>query len=260
VIQSKLPFIGSGSGTGLALHETATPVSPLLGSDRSALLVTVLFVFSVLSIPKFNLPGVLAFGAFPLFLMSAAKLHAGMMLKRLLLISPFVLVMAAGNLLLDRHPVMWISGMTISGGMISGTVIVAKTIISMAGLLSVTHCIPFYRICRALEALHVPDILVTQLILLDRYRSVLHDEAQSMKKARDIRSFGRKGKELFRTASLIGSLLLRTTNRAERLYRSMSARGFHGLMGNRSDKNMSHGDLKTIGLWSLLFLALHLIF
>ncbi len=222
MIQSRLPFISSGLESG----KTAVPVSPFLGSDRSALLVTALFVFSLLSIPKFNLSEVIAFGAFPLFLMSAAKLHAGMMMKRLLLISPFVLFMAAGNLLLDRNPVMQISGITISGGMISGTVIVAKTIISVAGLLSVTHCIPFYRICRALEALHVPDVLITQLILLNRYRSVLHEEAQSMQKARDIRSFGRKGKELFRTAPLIGSLLLRTTNRAERLYRSMSCKGF----------------------------------
>ena len=144
--------------------------------------------------------------------------------------------------------------------MISGTVIVAKTIISVAGLLSVTSSIPFYRICRALEALHVPDVLITQLILLDRYRSVLHEEAQSMLKARTIRSFGRKGKELFRTAPLIGSLLLRTTNRAERLYRSMSARGFQGGLGSRSAENISTSDWKTIGIWSFFFLSLRLIF
>jgi cobalt/nickel transport system permease protein len=256
VIKSRLPFLDSG----LAECETATPLSPFLGSDRSALLVTALFVFSLLSISKFNLPGVITFGAFPLFLMVAGKLPAGVIIKQLLLISPFVLVMAAGNLLLDRNPVMWISGITISGGMISGTVIVAKTIISVAGLLSVTSCIPFYRICRALETLHVPDVLITQLILLNRYRSVLHEEAQSMLKARDIRSFGRKGKELFRTAPLIGSLLLRTTSRAERLYRSMSARGFHGRMGHSSTENMNLDDWKTIGLWSLFFLSLRLTF
>lgn len=233
---------------------------PFLGSDRSALLVTALFVVFLLSIPKFNIPGVLAFGAFPLFLMSAAKLHAGVIVRRLLLISPFVLVMAGGNLVLDRSPVMLISGIPISGGMISGTVIVAKTIISVAGLLSVTLCIPFYRICRALEALHVPPVLITQLLLLDRYRSVLQEEALSMQKARDIRSFGRRGKELSRTAPLIGSLLLRTTNRAERLYRSMSARGFQGGMSNRPAEKISRSDWGTIGLWSLLFLALRLIF
>ena len=255
-MKRRLSFIGSGT----AERETVTPASPFLGSDRSALLVMVLFVFALLSVPKFNLPGVIAFGAFPLFLISAAKLHVGIMVKRLLLISPFVLFMAAGNLFLDRNPVILIYGITLSGGMISGTVIVGKTIISVAGLLSVTSSIPFYRICRALEALHVPDVLITQLILLDRYRSVLHEEAQSMLKARNIRSFGRKGKELFRTAPLIGSLLLRTTNRAERLYRSMSARGFQGGLGSRSAENISTSDWKTIGIWSFFFLSLRLIF
>ncbi len=255
-MKRRLSFIGSGT----AERETVTPASPFLGSDRSALLVMVLFVFALLSVPKFNLPGVIAFGAFPLFLISAAKLHVGIMVKRLLLISPFVLFMAAGNLFLDRNPVILIYGITFSGGMISGTVIVAKTIISVAGLLSVTSSIPFYRICRALEAFRVPDVLITQLILLDRYRSVLHEEAQSMLKARNIRSFGRKGKELFRTAPLIGSLLLRTTNRAERLYRSMSARGFHGRIGHSSTENMNLDDWKTIGIWSFFFLSLRLIF
>ena len=255
-MKRRLSFIGSGT----AERETVTPASPFLGSDRSALLVMVLFVFALLSVPKFNLPGVIAFGAFPLFLISAAKLHVGIMVKRLLLISPFVLFMAAGNLFLDRNPVILIYGITLSGGMISGTVIVGKTIISVAGLLSVTSSIPFYRICRALEAFRVPDVLITQLILLDRYRSVLHEEAQSMLKARNIRSFGRKGKELFRTAPLIGSLLLRTTNRAERLYRSMSARGFHGRIGHSSTENMNLDDWKTIGIWSFLFLSLRLIF
>ncbi|EAT59066.1 energy-coupling factor transporter transmembrane component T [Chlorobium ferrooxidans] len=255
-MRSRLHSDDSGS-TG---HEKATPVSLFLGSDRSALIVTVLFVFSLLSVPKFNLPGVIAFGTFPLFLMFATRLDVNIIVKRLLQISPFVLFMAAGNLVLDRNPVMTISGITLSGGMISGTVIVAKTIISVAGLLTVTLCIPFYRICCALESLHVPDLLITQLILLERYSSVLHKEAQAMQKARDIRSFGRRGKGLFRTAPLLGSLLLRTTDRAERLYRSMSARGFNGRLASRSPANMSPQEWKTVGLWTLFFLALRLIF
>ena len=255
-----MPSRFPSGGSAPAERERATRLSLFLGSDRSALLVMALFIVSLLSIPKYNLPAVLAFGAFPLFLMSAARLHAGMMVKRLALISPFVLFMAGGNLLLDRNPVMLISGIALSGGMISGSVIVAKTIVSVAALLSVTLCIPFYRICRALDALHVPDVLITQLILLDRYRSVLEEEALAMKRARDIRSFGGRGKGLFRTASLIGSLLLRTTSRAERLYRSMCARGFQGRLNNRTAESISRGDWKTIGLWSLLFLALRLIF
>lgn len=248
------------AGSDLAGEDKSMLSSPFLGSDRSALLVSALFVFSLLSLPKYNLSGVIAFGAFPLFLMSAAKLPAGRIIKRLLQISPFILFMAAGNLFLDRTPIWFLSGFTVTGGMMTATVIFAKTIISLAGMLSVTLCIPFYRICRALEAFYLPEVLVTQLMLLNRYRSVLQEEALSIQKARDLRSFGNRGKELFRTASLIGSLLLRTTKRAERLYRSMIARGFQGRMRVCPADSMTSADWRVVGLWSLLFLALRIIF
>jgi cobalt/nickel transport system permease protein len=234
--------------------------TPFLGTDRSALLIVALFVISVLSISKFRLLAVISFAAFPIFLMGAAKIPASIFLKRLLHLSPFVLFMAAGNLLLDRTPFLQFFGLTITGGMLSGAVIVAKTMISIAGLISATLCIPFYRICRALEAYHVPEVLVTQLMLLYRYSAVLGEEAASMQKARDMRSFGNRGKGLFRTASLIGSLLLRTSNRAEKIYRSMSARGFQGRISSQSAKKFTSREWMNIGLWALFFLTLRLIF
>lgn len=242
-------------------HESAQASAPFfLGSDRSALIIITLFVLSVISIPKFNLSELFVFAAFPIFIISAARVPVKVIAKRVLLISPFVLFMASGNLLLDRTPLWSVSGVTFTEGMVSGTVIVAKTIITIAGLLSVTLCIPFYRICRALTAFHLPDVLVTQLMLLNRYSSVLNEEAASMQKARDIRSFGNRGKELFRTASLIGSLLLRTTARAERIYRAMSARGFNGQKLMRDNSIISAREWSTIAVWSLLFLSLRLIF
>jgi len=251
---------GRSNGIYLAGRGSSTPPSPFLGSDRSALLITALFVFFILSVPKFNLSQALAFGAFPLFLITAAKLPVRIMTAQLLRISPFVLFMAAGNLYFDRTAVQQIFGLTLTGGMISGSVIVAKTMISIAGMLTLTISIPFHRICLALEAFHVPEVMVTQLMLLFRFSSVLREEAVSMQKARDIRSFGRKGKDLFRTAGLIGSLLLRTTDRAERVYRAMIARGFQERISSRPSGKISSGEWITIVIWSLLFLLLRMIF
>lgn len=241
--------------------KNSTPqLSRILGGDLSALVVTALFLLSVLSVPKFNLTTVVVFAAFPLFLIGAARAPARVILKRLLQLSPFVLFMAGGNLSLDRTPMWLLGGLTITGGMVSAMVMVAKTMISVAGMLSVTLCIPFYRICRALEALHLPEVLVTQLMLLYRYSSVLQEEALSMQKARDLRSFGRRGKEFSNTASLVGSLLLRTVNRSEKIYRAMTARGFQERMSMLHDEKISPGDWKIIVLWALLLLAFRLIF
>jgi len=232
----------------------------ILGSDRATLVITMLFLVSLLSIPKFSLLTVVVFAAFPLFLMQATNVTASVIARRLLQLSPFVLFMAAGNLFFDRQPMLDVAGFAISGGMVSALVIVMKTLIIIATIFVVTHSIPFYRICRALETLHLPETVITQLILLDRYRTVVQEEALSMQRARDIRSFGGRGKELFRTASLIGSLLLRTTHRAERLYRSMSARGFQERMSVRSQQKISASEWRIILLWALLFVALRLIF
>jgi len=238
----------------------STPNTLYLGSDRSAILVIALFVFAVLSVPKFNLSEVIVFAAFPLFLVNAAKLPPAMITRPLLRLSPFVLFMAAGNLFIDRAPMFLLSGLIVTGGMMSGAVIVAKTTIIVAGMLSVTLSIPFHRICRALATLHLPEVLITQLLLLYRFIEVLREEANSMQRARDIRSFGNKGKGILNTAALIGSLLLRTKNRAERLYRAMTARGFQYRTSKQAAAGITAGECLVVVLWGICFLSLRLIF
>ncbi|MFZ4801158.1 MAG: energy-coupling factor transporter transmembrane component T family protein [Chlorobium sp.] len=235
-------------------------LSPFQDSDRVTLLVATLFICSVLAIPKFNIEEVIPFAAFPVFVITLAKVPAKVIVKRQLLLSPFMLFMAAGNLVLDRTPRLLMLGMTITGGMLSGTVIVAKTSIIIAGILAITQYLPFYRICNALSSLGLPEILVTQLTLLNRYLSVIHDEALSIQRARDSRSFGNKGKGILNTASLLGTLLLRSQNRAERIYRAMSARGFDKRITKLSVRKLTAKELRAVGVWFTLFLALRLIF
>jgi cobalt/nickel transport system permease protein len=237
-----------------------SPSALLLGSDRSALVVAAFFIFSVLSIPKFNLSEVIVFACFPLFLITAANLPKRVIGKRLLQLLPFVLLLAAGNIFLDLNPMLKLSGIVITGGVISGSVIVAKTLITVASMLSLTLCIPFHRICRALAAFHLPEQLITQLILLYRFGSVLEEEAIAMQRARDIRSFGNRGKGIFQTAPLIGSLLLRTISRAERVYRAMKARGFHGSLPGHTVEKITSGEWMSVGAWGLLFFSLRQIF
>ncbi len=235
-------------------------ISEFLGSDRSAVLITLLFMLSVVTVPKYRFSEVLVFAAYPLFIHTAAGLSAGVTADKLMKISPFVLFMAAANLFYDRTGMLSFSGFSVTGGMLSSSVIVAKTFISVAGLLALTSDVPFHRVCRALGEFHVPEVLVTQLMLLYRYISVLQEEALSMQKARDMRAFGARGKDMGTTASLIGSLLLRTTDRAERIYRAMAARGFSGSMITGQEERFSTSDMALTLLWALVFLSLRLFF
>lgn len=73
-----------------------------------------------------------------------------------------------------------------------------------------------------------PEPLVIQVLLLYRYLHVLGADARTMMRARDNRAFGRRGKGIAVTGNLLGSLLLRSIERGERLYTAMAARGFDG--------------------------------
>ena len=86
----------------------------------------------------------------------------------------------------------------------------------------------YYRLCRSLQQLGVPAVFTTQLLFVYRYLFVLIEEAAAMQQARDARSFGRKSYPLKVWGTLVGQLLIRTFDRAERISRAMLARGFTG--------------------------------
>ena len=233
---------------------------PLPVQDSTALLILAVYLLFTLSVPKYDLAGVIAFAAFPVLIFTATRLPFLPLLKRLVMVSPFILFMAAGNLILDRGTIFRIYSFPVTGGMVSGTVIVAKTMVTLSTLLSLVSCMPFHRFGTALRALGVPEAFVTQLLLVYRYSFLLAEEAAMMQKARDLRSFGGKGRGLVVTAKLIGSLLIRTTSRAERIYMAMAARGFREGLGSKPHIPRSRRELVAMSCAFALFVIVRVVF
>lgn len=229
-------------------------------NQRALIIVWGAFIVFVLSVGKYNLAGVIAFAAFPFFLILIKRLSVKFILKRLALLSPFVLLIAAANPFFDTRPFMIVDDFTVSRGVISGLVIAVKSIVAIAAVITLTLCIPFNRLCDALRGFRIPDVFITQLILIYRYSFLLVEEALMIQKARQMRSFGKKGKDLFTTAKLIGSLLLRTVSRAERIYKGMVSRGFNGTFHHTRDKDFKGRDILFIGTALLLFFFIRIIF
>ena len=98
--------------------------------------------------------------------------------------------------------------------------------ISAALLLIATTSFP--GICRGLRRLGLPALFVSQLLFLYRYLFVLMEEAMRVVRARDMRSFGTRGTGARVFVRIVGTLFLRTVERAERIYGAMLARGFRG--------------------------------
>lgn len=242
------------------LHDEPPPFQ-LPVSDEAALIILAAFIITVISIPKFDLAGALAFAAIPLLLFTAAPVQFAPILKRLVIVSPFIAFMAAGNLFLDRATALTIAGVSITGGAISATVIVLKTLLTLSTLLWFMAIMPFHRFGAALRSLGVPEVFVTQLLLVYRYSFLLSEEAAMMQKARDLRSFDGQGKGPIVTARLIGSLLIRTTARAEQIYMAMNARGFRtALAEQRPSLALKASDLAAVAISGTLFALIRYLF
>jgi cobalt/nickel transport system permease protein len=241
--------------------QAPVPASLFQATDPRALLcIWAAYIVVLLSVQKYDITGVLALAAFPVFVTLSARLPVGAIAIRVGLLSPFVLIMAAANPFFDRTPLFTVHGFAVTSGMVSGAVIVGKGILSIAAILTLVTCVSFYRLCAALRDLRVPEVFVTQIVLLYRYSLLLVDEAMALQKARNLRSFGRRGRDISTTAKLVGSLLLRTVERATRVHKAMLARGFSGRMHHSASNRLRANDIVLGAALVVSFLGIRLIF
>ena len=99
------------------------------------------------------------------------------------------------------------------------------------------------RHARALRQLGVPSLFVSQLQFLYRYIFVLMEETMRMVRARNMRSFGGRGKGIRVFVRIAGILFLRTLEPAERIYDAMLSRGFQGDMPTLKRFHIKSSDL-----------------
>ena len=153
--------------------------------------------------------------AFALITIAAlSRVPLGFLLRRLLMLEPFVLGVAVLSLL---QP----------GGLTVFLRLVARGTLCLSTVILLSSTTPFAEMLRVLRKLRLPAILITMLALMYRYVFVLVDEAERMSRARASRTFRRDRSRAWRTrGNLIGQLFVRSTERAERIYAAMCARGW----------------------------------
>jgi cobalt/nickel transport system permease protein len=195
---------------------------------RIKLLVTFVFILFVVSFPKYEISKLIPFFIFPVFILSIGDISVKYILKKLFIVSPFALFVGGFNPILDTTPVYSINGFLISGGWISYLSIIIKFILTVSTALLLIATTSFPGICLALERLKVPKVFVAQLLFLYRYLFVLTEETMRVVRARDMRSFGKKGQGIKMFINIIGILFVRTIERSERIYQAMCSRGFDG--------------------------------
>jgi len=94
-------------------------------------------------------------------------------------------------------------------------------------IILVSNTTPFSQILRVLKATPVPGLLITTIALMHRYLFVLVEEAERMRRARASRTFTQgRGARWRMLSTVVSQLFVRASERAERIYDAMCARGW----------------------------------
>ncbi|MHB9002611.1 MAG: cobalt ECF transporter T component CbiQ [Coriobacteriia bacterium] len=234
-----------------------TPVHAL--DPRAKVATTAVFILCVVSFGTYELSAMLPFLAFPLFVAVDANLPLGFIARRLLIVAPFAVLVGAFNPLLDTAIVAHVVGISVSGGWISFLSIVLRFLLTAFAALVLIGTTGLVGVCAALERMGMPEVLSTQLMLLYRNIFLLGEETMRMARARSLRSFGGRGMGWRVYSQMLGSLLLRTVGRAQRIHHAMLARGFDGSVRIvRPLRFTPHDVAFTVG-WSLVFVAMRIV-
>jgi cobalt/nickel transport system permease protein len=202
---------------------------------RTKLVAVFLFILAVSLTSPAMWPAFAAYFLVVAVLIALSRVPVLYVLKRSLVIIPFVLLIAIfmpffreGEVAGSLNIWGWRIAVTYSGLQVFYTVL-AKAWLSILGLILLTSTTPINNLLKGLEQLRMPRLMVMVLSFMYRYIFVLYDEVLRMKQARDSRNFG--GKRLWQLktiGNMTGTLFIRSYERGERVYASMLSRGYDG--------------------------------
>ena len=218
------------------------------------LLTTLAFVLVTASFPKYAVTAMLPLILFPLFLISLADLPWGVLFGRLLLSLPFVLFVGIFNPLFDQTLLYQFGPIALTGGVVSFFSILLRFFLSVLAAVSLLATTGINPLGAALQSLGVPSVLVNQILSMYRYLHVLVDEVARTLRACSLRSYGGEAVGFRVWGSLTGGLLLRTLDRAQRVYQAMLCRGFDGRIRLTGARRMNFSDFVFILSWTAFFL------
>ncbi len=190
------------------------------------LIISVIYILFLTSINKYNLTITLAMSIYLIVVSIIGDLSIKNCIKRLKIVLFFLIIIGIANPILDRQVVTFIGIIPITTGMISALTLILKGIFAIISSYFLIVTTGVENICYALKKLHIPNILITIFMLIYRYIIVLLKEVQKIWIAYSLRAPKQKGIHFKAWGSMIGSLMIRSIDKAEVIYQAMELRVF----------------------------------
>ncbi|MBN2442422.1 MAG: cobalt ECF transporter T component CbiQ [Spirochaetales bacterium] len=224
---------------------------------RIKVITTIVYIIAIVSFSRYQITGLLPFFIYPTFLLYFGNIPAGYLLKKVIIVSPFALFIALFNLFSDTTPFVYLYSFPVTGGMITFVSIMLRFLLTVITTFALIGTMGFMPLCFALTKIGIPSIFAMQLLFLYRYIYVVIEETIRVIRAHHMRSFSKKIK--MKTFSyIIGHLLLRTIDRAERIHIAMLSRGFQGKIRINKTLRIRKADILFVLLWIIFFILCRL--
>ncbi|WP_163195061.1 cobalt ECF transporter T component CbiQ [Clostridium thermarum] len=221
------------------------------------LVTTLVYLTGLISMGRYEVMGLIPFILYPVLIFSLADLPMAPILKRILLVEPLIIGIGILNPIFDNYTLMF-GGITISRGWITFVSIFIKCGLTVTASILLVATTGMDKLAAAMRMLRIPKIFVLQLLLTYRYISVLIEEVSRMLRAYFLRAPGQKGIEMKAWGTFAGQLLLRTLDRAQRVYEAMSLRGFNGDFNVGRIEKAVGKDYIYLTLWCIFFIIARL--
>jgi len=223
------------------------------------LLTTMIFIITVASFDRYALGRLVPYIFYPTLLMALSETPYSMLLKRFFIALPFCLFAGIANIIFDRTTAFEIGAISISYGTVSLFVILFKMYLCVMAVLLLVSVTPLAEITAAMRRLKIPGVFVSVFEMTYRYIGVLFAEAHTMRTAYVLRSAGGKGIAMRDMGGFAGQLLLRSIDRADRVYNAMKCRGYATHTIRQNGKPIKWQDIVFCAIVSILFITLRVI-
>ena len=236
------------------LDELAGANTPIARVDpRAKLVTTAAFLVTVASYGRLEVSALLPLAAFPLALFALGDVPLRPILSRMALVAPFAVLVGAFEPFLDRQPLGTFGPVVVTAGWASFASIFLRFALSVSAALLLVATTGLDAVAAALAWFRVPRVLIVQLLFLYRYLFVLSEEVARSLRAHALRSPDHPSPRLRIAGSMLGQVLLRTLERAQRIHVAMLCRGFDGEVRLRRPLRARLSDFAFIACWCAYF-------
>lgn len=233
--------------------------SPVHTLDPRAKIVALFsFIFIVIFTPITQAQKFVFYGALILSLILISRVPPKFVMKRSLVIIPFVGLVAIGL------PFLGGSGGSLNFGLFSVTQsafliflnVIVKSWLCVLAMIALTSTTPFSKLLNGFQRLKMPIMYITILSFMYRFIFILDDEFMRMNRARNARTFNSSWVQSVKAVGgMIGTLFVRSYERGERIYAAMLSRGFSGKIKLIRELKMNRFDV----LFIVAFLSLPML-